>query len=91
MDKRIFSKAAEIIKARGWTKGTYYGKDGSCCLMGACYAAMKELNIAWLINTGGSISDYVAKRINNPSPTQWNDAQTNVEPVLEVLDRLANE
>lgn len=96
-NKKIYTRAADIIRERGWVQGQYSTEDG-VCLVGALTEAEIELHIhtmsavlniaAILIHKEGSDEGFDT---TTKSITGWNDVDHRIEDeVIGLLKEAAD-
>lgn len=85
----VLARAADVIRERGWCRGTYENEQGQVCALGSInVAATGDARVCSVEST--QALDVLVQRIADLTgepmcvPT-WNDAQSNAESVLKLL------
>jgi len=82
----LLARAADLIRVRGWTQGTYESADGRLCAIGALQlAATGELPDSYQ-DAERVLVDRITREIGREMTVPaWNDSRTDVSQVLKLV------
>lgn len=96
-DPEVFRLAIEILKTRGWVKGTYR-QDKGFCLVGAINQAQRTIsnnaNVGICeteVTPEFGLLEKKTLKLGYIYPHTWNDAQHDQSPVIDLLSELERE
>lgn len=83
----ILEGAKTILQTTGWCKGIFRDHDGRCCIVGAMDRAAWMQKIRCVSPQYYCADKALRSLVPNGNLPAFNDDQTSVEPVLELIDR----